>query len=43
MVNVIDSKSRFTLFAGSPAEVTEFLAQWGLRVVGSQRGGVLVA
>lgn len=39
MINVIDCNSRFTLFAGSAAEVADFLAQWGLTIVGSSQGG----
>lgn len=39
MINVIDCSSRFTLFAGSAAEVADFLAQWGLTIVASDRGG----
>ena len=39
MINVIDCSSRFTLFAGTPAEVTDFLSQWGLTIVASSHGG----
>ena len=39
MINVIDCNSRFTLFAGTAEEATDFIVQWGLRVVASSHGG----
>jgi len=39
MINVIDCSSRFTLFAGTAEEVSDFIVQWGLRVVASSHGG----
>ncbi len=39
MINVIDCNSRFTLFAGTAEEVSDFIVQRGLRIVASSHGG----